>query len=107
MYAPLKYIDSRSGQMLEREASLRDDLESLYLVAVCCCQGEVPWASSHGPYRVRDCARATGLGGKTRFAGFEGEWNFLNRVLQVLANDGSACDLLDAFRCAAGGVCEK
>lgn len=100
LFVPLRYIDRKTGNINadKRIASLYNDLESLYLVAVCCYLGDVPWANSHGSSRYNDCSKASGIQLRTRFSPFPAEWNFLNDVRNCLnKHDSTVNELVCTF----------
>jgi hypothetical protein len=85
-----------NGKIEHRIASLYNDLESLYLVAVCSYIGEVKWANSHNAHRYFDCSKASGIH-STNFEPFVCEWFFLNGVLACLNANSSVEELVCAF----------
>ena len=76
------HIDKEKGTPLPRFSSLLHDLESLYLVAVCCSCMDVPWADSSKLFRYHDCAKVSGIGLAYEF--YEGGKQQLNKKWKYL-----------------------
>jgi hypothetical protein len=93
----------------ERRGSLRNDLESLFYVAVSCAQGEAEWSVAMARAGldvmrgVHERQRVTGLGGsRARRAVQFRRWQaYLERVRDAIerarADDGCVADIVDAF----------
>jgi hypothetical protein len=62
LFVPLSCLDKQTGEAMARKSSLLHDLESLYMVAVCCCRHDVPWAHSKNEFRYIDRAKMCGYG---------------------------------------------
>ena len=65
-FLPLSCIDKKTGVALARTSSLLHDLASLYLVAVCCCKGDVPWVNVKPCFHFTESAKYTRGGGGKR-----------------------------------------
>ena len=83
-FVPFSCIDI-DGMILGRNASLLYDLESLFLVAVCCHNQEIAGVNSRGIHRLSDCFRASGLDGEQKI--FHGEWAYLSWITKLLSSD--------------------
>lgn len=65
-FLPLSCIDEGTGAPKQYEASLLHDLEALYLVAICCAKGDVPWATVKPESVFSTCANYCGVGNRCR-----------------------------------------
>ena len=98
IFIPLSCIDKEEGTPLPRFSSLLHDLESLYLVAVCCSCGDVPWADSSKLFRYHDCAKVSGIGLAYEF--YEGgkqqlnkKWKYLTPIANELSKRNGDVDV--------------
>jgi hypothetical protein len=100
-FLPLSCIDKKTGRIGERTSSLLNDLYSLYLVAVCCCKGDVPW-DDISPWRHYSvCARYCGLGptGFSRETELPEQWRYLETVAEELRKPEPQTDkIMNGFR---------
>jgi hypothetical protein len=100
-FLPLNCIDRKTGRVGERTSSLLNDLYSLYLVAVCCCKGDVPWAGIDQRRHHSVCSRYCGLGlrGFSRDTRLPGQWRYLELVAEELRQPEPQVDkIVDSFR---------
>lgn len=109
LFVPLSCLNKNTGEAMARKSSLLHDLESLYMVAVCCSRRDVPWAHSTNEFRYIDRAKACGYG--HRIYSFNDKtklsigWEYLEDVAKELNGmDGepNVDKILAIFKSAGG-----
>jgi hypothetical protein len=109
LFVPLSCLNTQTGDAMPRKSSLLHDLESLYMVAVCCSRFDVPWARSKNEFRYVDRATACGYG--HRIYSFNDKtklsvgWEYLESVakeLNGMEGEPNVEKILAIFRSAGG-----
>ncbi len=85
-----------------RKATVRGDLYSLFLVAVCCALNEVPWACAKSHKEIKNGMLKAIGSGFTRGPKFHGDWSYLPAIRVVLDSDKSDDEILELFQRGAG-----
>jgi hypothetical protein len=101
LFAPFSCMTDE-GEVGERTSSLLQDLESLYMVAICCSLDSVPWSNVNKADMRDSCAKHCGLGYREFESGTRprNEWAYLITIGTELCKPTDECDvnvILDAF----------
>ena len=101
-FLPLSCIDKKTGFAQARTSSLLHDLASLYLVAVCCCKGDVPWANVKPCFHFTESVNYCGLGprGFTQHTALPEQWRYLSAVADELRSPEPRVErIIEFFNC--------